>query len=86
MAIVNTLKIYEILKQKLDEEPAKAITEVIETSFEEYKKEQKEFLVTREEFKETIANLRADLIRWMFIFWVGQVGVIVGILLAFFKR
>ena len=33
-----------------------------------------------------IAESKADLIRWMFIFWVGQIGVITGILFAFFKR
>ena len=31
------------------------------------------------------AEYKADLIKWMFIFWVGQVGVILGILFAFFK-
>jgi hypothetical protein len=33
-----------------------------------------------------ITKFKADLIRWMFIFWVGQIGVITGILFAFFKR
>jgi len=33
-----------------------------------------------------IANARADIIRWMFIFWVGQIGALLGILLAFFKK
>jgi len=32
-----------------------------------------------------LANVRADLIKWMFIFWVGQIGAIIGILFAFFK-
>ena len=31
------------------------------------------------------AEYKADIIKWMFIFWVGQVGVILGILFAFFK-
>lgn len=46
----------------------------------------------RTELKEDIAGLRiemhsmrADLIKWMFIFWVGQVVTTVGILLAFFR-
>ena len=30
-------------------------------------------------------GMRADLIKWMFIFWVGQIGVILGMLFAFFK-
>ena len=29
--------------------------------------------------------MRADLIKWMFIFWAGQIGVILGILFAFFR-
>jgi len=32
-----------------------------------------------------ISETKADLIKWMFIFWIGQVGVILGILFAFFK-
>ncbi len=32
-----------------------------------------------------IERVRADLIKWMFIFWVGQIGVLTGILFAFFK-
>ncbi|MFH1943569.1 MAG: hypothetical protein ABIL68_15825 [bacterium] len=31
------------------------------------------------------AEYKADIIKWMFIFWVGQVGIILGILFAFFK-
>ncbi len=33
-----------------------------------------------------IAEAKSELIRWMFIFWVGQVGVTIGILFAFFRR
>ena len=32
-----------------------------------------------------IQAAKADMIRWMFIFWVGQIGAIIGILFAFFK-
>ena len=32
-----------------------------------------------------ISASKADIIKWMFIFWVGQVGMILGILFAFFK-
>ncbi|MDZ7725628.1 MAG: hypothetical protein U5R06_23090 [candidate division KSB1 bacterium] len=31
------------------------------------------------------SKTRADLIKWMFIFWIGQVGALLGILFAFFK-
>ncbi len=32
-----------------------------------------------------IAESKSEIIKWMFIFWVGQVAVILGILFAFFK-
>ena len=32
-----------------------------------------------------IADVRADLLRWMFVFWVGQIGAVLGILFAFFR-
>ncbi|MFH1838581.1 MAG: hypothetical protein ABH808_03785 [Candidatus Kuenenbacteria bacterium] len=50
-----------------------------------YYTSQKEFLVTKTEFKETIANTKAEIIKWMFIFWIGQIGAILGILFIFFK-
>ena len=33
--------------------------------------------------KADLANVRADLIKWMFIFWVGQIGVTVAIFNCF---
>ena len=32
-----------------------------------------------------LAETKADLIRWMFIFWVGQLAAILSILFVFFK-
>ena len=33
-----------------------------------------------------MARMRADLMRWMFIFWLGQLATLIGIALAFFRR
>ena len=41
-----------------------------------------EFVRVRQEASES----KVDLIRWMFLFWVGQVAVIFGILFAFFRK
>ncbi len=86
MAVIDTLKTYEALRKNLEEKQAKAVAEVLEASFESYRENQKEFLVTKEEFYKEIANLRAELIKWMFIFWAGQIFALAGILFAFFKR
>lgn len=33
-----------------------------------------------------IANAKTDIIRWMFIFWIGQVAVTFGFILLFLKK
>ena len=35
--------------------------------------------------KVDLANTRTDLIKWMFIFWMGQIAIIAGLLAYFFK-
>jgi len=38
-----------------------------------------------ERITKEVSTTRTDLIKWMFIFWIGQIGTILGILFAFFK-
>lgn len=73
---------------KLQDEAAKVIEEVIENSLEEYQDHQKELLATKQDIAELrveFSQSKFELIKWMFIFWVGQIGVLTGILFAFFK-
>lgn len=30
--------------------------------------------------KEDLANVKSDIIKWMFIFWIGQIAVTLGII------
>ena len=39
----------------------------------------------KSELNNKMGSMRADIIKWMFVFWVGQIGVMIGILFAFFK-
>ena len=46
----------------------------------------------RAELSSEIGSLRADMgafegriTRWMFVFWIGQIGALLGILFAFFR-
>lgn len=52
-----------------------------------------EFAKLRAEVQVEISGLRTEMarfeariIRWMFIFWIGQIGAILGILFVFFRR
>jgi len=50
---------------------------------------QKEFINVRKEISDVrkeIGDSKADTIKWMFIFWIGQVGAMLGIILLFFKK
>jgi len=78
------------IREKLGDEGAEALTEL----FNKIEDRSKEDIIelAEQRFEKRLAQLdvkiervRADLIKWMFIFWVGQVGVLIGILFAFFK-
>jgi len=78
---VAEIELYEILKTKVGEKEAKTLIEYIEAKVEKKYEEKKDILAT----KEDIANLRADIIKWMFLFWIGQLASLLAILQIFFK-
>ncbi len=71
-SMVGTLKIYEILEEaKVEDRTARAITRAIEKALEENNTEQSKILATKLDLAET----KAAIIRWMFIFWLGQIPI-----------
>lgn len=84
----------EPLREKLGSEAVASLIRLINQSQSEQKRDTLE--IFEEKFEKRlseeigkldvkISETKADLIKWMFIFWIGQVGVILGILFAFFK-
>ena len=63
-ALVETLN-------KLEESHKDHVLEIAENKFERRLSE--EIGGLRTELKQEIVNTRADMIKWMFIFWVGQI-------------
>ena len=82
------IAIPSILKEKFGEAAAQALVDLLNQVEERAKDRTIE--VVEERFERRLAELEARLIRWMFIFWIGQfasiVGVLSAILFAFFKR
>jgi hypothetical protein len=76
------------LREKLGDEAVDVLVELINQSQSDQKKDILEFVAEKFErrLSEEIGTLRAELIKWMFIFWIGQVGAILGILFTFFKK
>ncbi len=80
------LKAYEVLKTKLGEQEATTLIEYFEAKAEEKYIQKKDVLATKQDLSET----KADIIKWMFIFWIGQIAVLTGIIFAilnlYFKK
>lgn len=82
----------EILTASLPEDQVKAVTRAINIAIETNTEHKKEILVTKEDLTKEIARLevkieaaKSELIKWMFIFWLGQIGVLSGIIFAMLK-
>ena len=86
------------LREKLGEDATDALVRLINQAAKEQREESLQFLEEKFERRLTeeisglktelvtrIERTRSEMIRWMFIFWVGQVAVLTGILFAFFK-
>ena len=79
---VAEIELYEILKEKVGEKEAKTLVEYIETKVEKKFEEKHDILAT----KTDLANMKADIIKWMFLFWIGQLASLIAILQIFFRK
>jgi hypothetical protein len=85
--VVSEIKLYEILKLKLGDKEVEALVEFVESKLRENNEKNLQILATKDDIRRLdikIAETRADLIKWMFIFWMGQVAVMAGLLAYFF--
>ncbi|WP_316796501.1 hypothetical protein [Pedobacter agri] len=79
---VTEIQLFQILKAKLGEQEAEELVSFVKTEVKAEFDNKREILAT----KEDLANSKADIIKWMFIFWIGQIAVTVGIILMFIKK
>ena len=93
MAYTNSLKVFERLRPAFDEKQATAVAEAIDEALETNNDILLSDVATKNDLtgiQTQIAETKAEIIKWMFIFWIGQfasiVGVITAILFAFFKK
>jgi len=72
----------EKFERRLTEENSKINQRIIE----ETSKINQRITEENSRLHQKISETKADIIKWMFIFWLGQIGALLGILFAFFKR
>lgn len=80
--MVDSLKIFEVLKTHLPESQARTVTHAIQQAEDEIALDVKSVVAAafaQCATKAELANTKADLIKWMFVFWVGQIGATLAI-------
>ena len=89
--IVAEIELYKILKTKFTENEAETIVanigQQVHSSFEERKNDlatKEDIANLRTEVLTKVAETKADLIKWMFIFWIGQLASFIAIAKFFF--
>ncbi len=76
---ITTTKLYQLLSEKVGKETVESLTNFIEEKVEE------QFhlhdFATKDFVHAEIEKAKSEIIRWMFVFWIGQVAVTIGIML-----
>ena len=97
MVITTTdIQLFQILKQKLGDQEAEALVNFVDSKIKENNENNLKVLATKEDIhllKEDISKLeikisdvKAEIIKWMFIFWIGQVAVTFGLIMLYLKK
>ena len=84
------VRLYALIRSKSDEATAKEAVTILEEVVKEKVITETQQLATKSDngltdVRKEIADVKTDIIKWMFIFWIGQVGVLSGIIFAFMK-
>ena len=79
---ISITRLYDLLSVKVGKETAETLTTYIEEKIKDQFADNSKMLAT----KEDLANTKTEIIKWMFIFWVGQIAVTFGFILLFLKK
>jgi phage I-like protein len=96
MTSISITQLYALLSEKVGKETAEKLTIYIEDKIKDEVQTQSGILATKQDLvsvKQDIAAVElrvteksAEMIKWMFIFWVGQVLATFGFILLFLKK
>ena len=86
---VSEIQLFQILKNKIGEKEAEELESYVKSEIKNEFENKKDVLASKEDVllvKEDLANVKSEIIKWMFIFWIGQTGVTLGIIFAFLNK
>ena len=96
MPTITITRLYDLVSLKLGRETAENLTTFIEEKIKCEVDTKTSILASKEDVArvdtkiETIikvaANNRAEMIKWMFVFWIGQMAAMFGFVVLFLKK
>jgi len=93
MSTITITKLYSLLSGKLGKESAENLTTYIEEKIKGEVEDKSKILATREDLSELkgdlrteMARMKSELIKWMFIFWIGQIAATFGFILLYLNK
>jgi hypothetical protein len=85
----ETARLYKLLTEKLGNDTTEAMFKYIDNKTERSVEATIKTLATKDDLAKVnldLSNRMSDLMKWMFIFWVGQVGATLAIVFLFLKK
>ena len=89
----ETARLYKLLSEKLGNDTTEAMFKYIDNKTERSVEATIKTLATKEDLagvkydlSREIGKVKADTIKWMFVFWIGQFGATMAILLLLLKK
>ncbi|MDB5122750.1 MAG: hypothetical protein JWP94_879 [Mucilaginibacter sp.] len=85
----ETARLYKLLSDKLGNDTTEAMFKYIDNKTERAVEATIKTLATKDDLAQVkldLSNKIGDSVKWMFIFWIGQVGATMAILLLFLKK
>jgi hypothetical protein len=85
----ETARLYKLLSEKLGADTAEAMFKYIDNKTERSVEASIKTLATKDDLAKVKYDLSKEIggsIKWMFIFWIGQVGATLAIVFLFLKK
>jgi hypothetical protein len=89
MLTITITKLYDLVSVKLGKETAENLTTFIEEKIKCEVDTKTSILATKEDVARAETKIeasKAELLRWMFVFWIGQVAAMFGLIVLFLKK
>ncbi|MDB5109464.1 MAG: hypothetical protein JWR67_578 [Mucilaginibacter sp.] len=85
----ETARLYTLLADKLGSDTAEALFKYIDNKTERSVEATIKTLATKDDsasVRKEIADSKSETVKWMFIFWIGQVCATIVIVMLFLKK